>query len=67
MLWAAPSIGIAMCQIAFLLRDAESLLMAMCGRPDLNTEGSVIEAASALAVIGPMPGMVCRRWLVVSD
>ena len=31
MQWTAPSIGIAMCQIAFLLKDAESLLMANNG------------------------------------
>ncbi len=32
-------------------------------RARLNTEGSVIDAASAVAVIGPMPGMVSSRWL----
>ena len=32
-------------------------------RPDLNTCGSVIEDASADAVIGPIPGTVSRRRL----
>ena len=32
-------------------------------RPDLNMDGSVTLATIAVAVIGPMPGMVARRLL----
>jgi hypothetical protein len=35
-----------------------SPIQAAISRPDLNAEGSVVEAANALAVIGPMPGYV---------
>ena len=38
-------------------------IQAASSRPDLKTDGSVIEAASAVAVIGPMPGMLSSRRL----
>ena len=44
-----------------------SPIQAAISRPDLNTEGSAMEAANALAVTGPTPGMVARRWLTASD
>ena len=40
-----------------------SPIQAASARPDVNTEGSVMGAANAVAVIGPMPGIVSRRWL----
>ena len=42
-------------------------IQAAISRPDLNTEGSAMEAANALAVTGPTPGMVARRWLTGFD
>jgi hypothetical protein len=32
-------------------------------RPDLNRLGSGTEAAKAVALISPTPGMVASRWL----
>ncbi len=42
-------------------------IQAASSRPFLKTSGSVMEAARALAVIGPMPGMVSRRRLASFD
>ena len=44
-----------------------SPIQAASARLDVNTEGSVMGAANAVAVIGPMPGIVSRRWLTASE
>jgi transposase len=45
-----------------LWRGTSPIQAAKC-RPERKEPGSVIVAASALAVIRPMPGIVSRRWL----